>query len=443
MTATATERRALHLLPRCTGAGPERSLLASITFAPDAARHTRHTIAVLDAPVAAPMFIMARRAGAKVLIRPDDETLRAAAAESDVVVIHFWNHPLLLTTLGRVDLGATRIVVWSMVLGLHAPQVLGSEIGRYADVLVLTTERSLHSAAARTAEVVRVVPGIADMRRLDHCRPLPHEGVVVGYLGSVTPTKMHPRFAELCALVRHTTARFVVVGSGGGEERLQRRVDELGLTPRLRCAGYVDDIANELATFDIFGYPLCADTYATSEKSLQEAMWVGVPPVVFPHGGLVDLVDDGATGLVVTDDEGYGQAIDRLAADRPLRRRLGDEARRMARHRFDPHRLAAAWSDVLDTALTLPRRSRALLHEGRTGAALFTAALGDEAGPFAIASTDGTAEVSVTDRHAAEEEIARSTPLVVGGDGGLVHHLTMWPDDPVLRRWVDLTRRAS
>lgn len=433
MTAT----RVLHLLPRCTGAGPERSLLATIAFAPDSARSWRHTIAVLDAPVAASMFLGARRAGAAMLIRPDDDALRNAAADADVVVVHYWNHPLLLATLGRVDLGPTRVLVWSMVLGLHAPQVLTTDIGRFADVLVVTTERSMDSPAARTAEIVRTVPGIADMGRLESWRPVPHDGIHVGYLGVVAPSKMHPRFAELCALVPTPSVRFLVVGSGGGEERLLRRAVEVGLGGRLRCTGYTDDIAAAMGTFDVFGYPLCLDTYATSEKALQEAMWVGIPPVVFPHGGLVDLVADGETGLVVTTDNGYAEAIDRLAGDDALRRRLGTTARRVARTRFDPHRLAAAWSDALETALSRPRRERSPLHGGLTGAGLFLAALGDEAGPFATAASETAGEAEIA---AAEDAIAGSSPVVVGADGGLIHYRNTWPEDPLLHRWVRLVR---
>jgi len=412
-------------------------LVATITFAPQSARSLHHTIAVLDAPVSAPMFLAARRAGATMLIRPDDDALRRAAAEADVIVIHYWNHPLLLSMLSRVDLGPSRVVVWSMVLGLYSPQVLTADIGRFADVLVVTTERSLDSAAARAAEVVRTVPGIADMGRLDGWRPLAHEGINVGYLGVVAPTKMHPRFAELCALVHDRSVRFVVVGSGGGEEGLQRRAVELGFGDRLRCTGYTDDIATAMGTFDIFGYPLCPDTYATSEKALQEAMWVGIPPVVFPHGGLIDLVVDGETGLVATTEDGYAEGIDRLAGDDALRRRVGTNARRVARERFDPHRLAAAWSDALAEALSMPKRERPPLHEGATGAELFLAALGDEAGPFATAASKTAGEAAIA---AAEDAIARSSAVVVGADGGLVHYRNTWPEDPLLNRWVRLVR---
>ena len=382
------------------------------------------------------MYLAARRLGVGLLVQPSIDAIEKAAADADVIVIHYWNHPLLLSALGRADLGSTRIVVWSKVLGLHCPQVLTAEIGDFADVLVVTTERSRQSEAATTCGIVHTVPGIADMGRLENWRPVPHDGIHVGYLGLVSPVKMHPRFAEMCARVSDRSVSFVIVGSGGGEQKLHARAVDLGLDGRFACTGYTDDVSSALGTFDIFGYPLSIDTYATSEKALQEAMWVGIPPVVFPHGGLVDLVEDDVTGIVVNDEDGYVAAIDMLVGNRSLRRRLGDEARRMARSRFDPYTLAANWASAIAVALAQPARSRSPLYANKTGAELFVAANGIEAGPFAQSVESGAQRLH------ADVEIASSSPLVIGGDGGIAHYRNVWPEDPVLDRWVRLVANS-
>ncbi len=168
--------------------------------------------------------------------------------------------------------------MWSKVLGLDRPQVLTAEIGGFADVLVVTTERSRQSEAATTCGIVHTVSGIAHMGRLENWRPVPHDGIDVGYLGLVSPVKMHPRFAEMCARVPDRSVSFVIVGSGGGEQQLHGRAVDLSLDGRFACTGYSDGVSSALGTFDIFGYPLSIDTYATSEKALQEAMWVGISP---------------------------------------------------------------------------------------------------------------------------------------------------------------------
>jgi glycosyltransferase involved in cell wall biosynthesis len=67
-----------------------------------------------------------------------------------------------------------------------------------------------------------------------------------------------------------------------------------------------------------------------------EAMAYGRPVVAGAVGGLLDLVVDGETGLLVEpgDVRGLREALERLLADGELRRRLGENARRRARDRF-------------------------------------------------------------------------------------------------------------
>jgi glycosyltransferase involved in cell wall biosynthesis len=268
-------------------------------------------------------------------------------ADADIVQLHYWNHPALSATLRTVTLPPARVLVWCHVLGLHAPQVLTADIARYADRLIVTSDASAPAEGYRAAIAagipVDLVPAITDRSRLDGFTPRRHEGCVVGYLGVVNAAKMHPRFPEMCAAVRHPDVRFAIYGGGGGEEELARRVAELGIDHRVDLFGPTEDVRGAFEGMDVFGYPLAPDSYATSEKVLQEAMWVGVPPVILAHGGAAGMVVDGVTGLVVDDEAGYARAIDRLASDPALRARLGEAARLHARATYDPCARRARW----------------------------------------------------------------------------------------------------
>ena len=67
-----------------------------------------------------------------------------------------------------------------------------------------------------------------------------------------------------------------------------------------------------------------------------EAMAHGVPVVASAVGGLLDLVADGETGVLVPpgDVPALRTALERLLGDPELRRRMGDAARTRARERF-------------------------------------------------------------------------------------------------------------
>jgi glycosyltransferase involved in cell wall biosynthesis len=443
--------RILHLLPRLVGGGPERSVLALAKETAAQGIDHRHTLVALDAPVTPRMVLAARRVGAAVVVRPDPAELRALATEADVVQVHYWNHPDLLATLRTVELPPARVVVWSRVLGTTSPQVLTAEVGRYADRLVCTSELSRTSAGARAAlasgRPVEVIPGVADMGRLEGFTPQPHEGCVVGYLGVVNDAKMHPRFAELCAAVTHPGVRFVVHGGGGGEATLQARLEALGQGGRVELCGPTEDVRWALAAMDVFGYPLAPHTSATSEKALQEAMWVGLAPVVFPHGGIARLVEHEVTGLVATTDEQYVAALERLADDPVLRSRLGEAARAHARVAFDPTRWARVTVALVEELMDEPRRSRPRLAGGDTSAAGgFVAALGDQAGPFAVSlgrPATTRAEGGPNALEPADAAIAASDAAVAHGEGGIVHHRNRHPEDPHLRLWSGLVAAAA
>jgi glycosyltransferase involved in cell wall biosynthesis len=406
----------------------------------------RHTLAVLDPPVAPAMFMQARRLGIQLVIGPDPDHLRGLVADSDVVQVHYWNHPALTALLRDVELPPARVVVWCHVLGTHAPQVLTADVATFGDRLIVTTEQSAATEGARAAVSagvpVDVVPGVTDRSRLDGFAPRGHEGCVVGYLGLVNDAKMHPRFAELCAAVSDPNVRFVVYGGGGGEEQLTQRLAAAGIADRAEVRGHTEDVRAALEEMDVFGYPLARETYATSEMTLQEAMWVGIPPVVFAHGGPSSMVTDGVSGLVVSDDRGYARAVDRLAGDPQLRARLGEGARRHARSNFDPARLTATVVGIMEDLMARPRRIHAPMPgAGDRPAAAFVRSLGGQAGPFvtSVAGPVAGAEALA----AADRQIAASSTLLARGEGGVIHHRNAYPDDPHLRLWSGLIAAGS
>ena len=86
-----------------------------------------------------------------------------------------------------------------------------------------------------------------------------------------------------------------------------------------------------------------------------EAMAHARPVVASAVGGLRDLVVHEQTGLLVPpgDRRALRDALERLLADRGLRRRLGDAARERARHQFSWERVASLMLDAYADALGL------------------------------------------------------------------------------------------
>jgi glycosyltransferase involved in cell wall biosynthesis len=433
----------LHLIPRLIGGGPERSTLTIAAKSIELGVTHCRTLVVLDTPVTSRLLIAARRLGIHVVIRPDVETLRQLIAETDVLEINYWNHPLLTALLRQVELPPARVVVRCHVVGTAAPQMLTAELGRFADRLILTSDVSRSAAGARTAAAagtaVDVIFAVADMSRLAGFARRSHDGCVFGYMGTVNDAKMHPRFAEMAAAARHPDVRFLVYGGGGGEAALRQRLAALGLGDRAAVMGHVEDIRSAFQQMDVFGYPLTEHTYASSEMALQEAMSVGIPPLVFGHGGVRSLVEHEHTGLVVSTEAEYVAAIDRLAGDAALRERLGKNAQVFARQHFDALFWTRKMIEVLEQVAAEPKRARERLDARAMSAAKgFIAALGECAGPFAASHAGNMGGGAAAAVEAADRMIATSNTLLARGEGGVIHYRKEAPDDPHLRLWSGL-----
>lgn len=131
----------------------------------------------------------------------------------------------------------------------------------------------------------------------------------------------------------------VLVGSGDGqalsvEEDLKAQVGERGLAGRVTFAGRVDVVEGYLRAADLFAFP---STFEGLGISLVEAAACGLPAVASRTGGIVDVVDEGRSGLLVTpgDPDELAGALAALAADTPTRERMGARARAVALERFD------------------------------------------------------------------------------------------------------------
>ncbi len=434
----------LHIIPRFIGGGPERHLLAVAAAWKSAGLQTSHHVIVLEPPVSARLLIRARALGNAVTASPTAEQVQRAIESADAVEIYFWNHPALQDLL-RHELPAMRLLVSAVITGTSVPQVLNAGLGHLADALVIRSAASRATACATAAGSrgipVEVVPALADMTRLDGFQPRAHEGVRVGYVGLVEPTKMHPRFAEFSAAVHAPDVTFDVFGDGTWGAELERQMSELGAPGRMRMHGHIEDLRSAFAEMDIFGYPLAPGSSASSDKTIQEAMWAGIPPVVIAGTGAAALVEHERTGLVCASESEYPQAIERLVRDAELRRRLGDAARDHAREAFDPARNAARLHAMFEALAAIPNRSHAPLEGvGLSGAGKFVASLGELAGPFAV-SLEGVTAHSRDAVRDADGAITTATDVVARGEGGVIHYRNAYPGDPHLRLWSGLIAR--
>jgi glycosyltransferase involved in cell wall biosynthesis len=164
--------------------------------------------------------------------------------------------------------------------------------------------------------------------------PLPGEPLIALCIGSIDPRKNHRRLIEAFrALLKrrpHLPLRLVLVGNRfGGAEDLAEWVEAVTLEERrITWTGLVRDAELvglfERAAFTI--YPSLVEGYGLP---VAESLWMGRPCLCHCEGVMAELATDGGCLTVdMTETAAIERALERLAGDFGLRRRLAEQAMR-------------------------------------------------------------------------------------------------------------------
>jgi glycosyltransferase involved in cell wall biosynthesis len=166
-------------------------------------------------------------------------------------------------------------------------------------------------------------------------------GIVVAFTGRLLRGKgletLVEAFGALAAA--RPDVHLVLVGSGEGqalsvEEELRDDVRSRGLNARVVFAGRQDAVEDHLRAADLFAFP---SVFEALGISLVEAAACGLPAVASRTGGIVDVVEDGRSGLLVTPGRAseLASALSALVRDPARREAMGDRARAVSLARFD------------------------------------------------------------------------------------------------------------
>jgi glycosyltransferase involved in cell wall biosynthesis len=187
--------------------------------------------------------------------------------------------------------------------------------------------------------------------RARHALGIDARAFVVATVARVVPVKDLGTLVRAFARVtdRVGASRLVIIGDGPERGALEALVSCLDLRDRVCFTGVRGDARDLLPAADVY-----VNTSVTEGTSLTilEAMAAGLPVVATNVGGTPEVLDDGTCGLLVPPGDAgtIALAIERLAADAPLRTRLGDAARTRVLARFTLDAMIATYADAYEYA---------------------------------------------------------------------------------------------
>jgi glycosyltransferase involved in cell wall biosynthesis len=372
--------------------------------------------------------------------------LFSAISRADIILIHWWNHPLLYALLVRESLPPARILFWSHISGLHAPYVFTRDALHYPDIFVFTSPLSFNVPEVRNLSDDRkknltVIWSTGGLEHLASISPKPHCGFNVGYIGTVDYGKMHPHFLKMCSHVNIPDVHFIVCG-GPRHKGIEKEAQTYSSVKRFHFAGPVKNISDYLAEFDVFGYPLAPYHYGTCEQSLGEAMAAGIPPVVMANPAERTIVKNGVTGLVASSEAEYSKALETLYHEPDLRKRLGENARRAAKEMYSLSLMANRWETVFGQVMTIQKTPRRWTGKYQGSAAtasqVFIESLGRHGGAFE-SYRNAKNEVEKKKAISAIKRLYAGSNLWKADTRGTArHYWTFFPEDHDLKVWMDL-----
>lgn len=258
------------------------------------------------------------------------------ANDSDIVLVHYWDHPMLADLFSK-PLPPCRLIFWC-----HKNTF-------YPLTHIMYPDRFIETAPVREG-AYSYIKSTGNMERFLEIRPKEHDGFNIGTVISkkMDVSRTFDMFNQISGIL--PDAHFIWIGDAIPVNYLD--------FPDFNFIGKVDDIAPWMALMDVFAYPLKNNHYGTSEIVLGEAMCAGVPPVTMENQAEKFIIDDGVNGYCEPSTEDFIDAIKFLHDTPDHRMRMGRNARRRAKLLYSIDRMIDHWNQVFEELMKEPKKER-------------------------------------------------------------------------------------
>jgi glycosyltransferase involved in cell wall biosynthesis len=371
--------RVVEVLATGTNGGAQEHLYSLLTRID----RSRYDVSVVSlSPGSAVRKLQREGIAVTVIDDPDDAiAVGALAAHLALVrpdVIH--NH------MYRAELVGTRAAIALGVLGLRRPYIVSTvhssrvrsaedreqlrRLTPHMDQLIAVSRAMEQKIVeeGRALAPVRLIYNGVDLERYEHqeaCCTLRDEygmepgSQIVGVVARLEPEKGHPTLLEAWPRVLQKVpgAYLLVVGEGTRRAELEQLARDLRIAHRVVFTGRRDDVPAVTAALDVAVLPSYREAQGLT---ILEAMALSRPVVASNVGGIPEVIQDGATGLLVPprDPEALAAAIVRILTDHPLADTLARAGHDLVHDRFCLELMVKEIEAIYDEGARAVRLSR-------------------------------------------------------------------------------------
>jgi len=221
---------------------------------------------------------------------------------------------------------------------------------------------ALEEKIGSAGRMARIYSGI----EMDRFHPVSEEGkknlkrkwglheqdAVIGIVSKLWEGKGHALLIRAFKEIRREKpqARLVIVGEGSLMESLKDLVTQLELSDAVIFTGFLEDVPQILATFDVAVLP---SYFEGMGRVLLEAMAMEKPVVGTAVGGIPDLIEQGMNGYLVSpgSEKELAAAVLKILDDKSLALKMGQAGRRKMTDRFSAESMVRSIENVYSELL--------------------------------------------------------------------------------------------
>lgn len=379
------------------------------------------------------------------------EKIKKIISESDIILIHWWNHPALFDIMINMDFPPCRLVIWNHVNSLYPPYSQSEKLVSFSDYFVFTSPVTYEAEEIKALpqglkEKLDVVWSSFDSGIFKDFKRKEHDGFIVGITGTVDYGKLHPHYISMCANIRIPDVKFIVC-SGDSQEHVKKDAAGAGIAERFTFNGRVPSIMPYLAIYDVFGYPLQPKHLGTCEQAIGEAMAAGVVPVVLDNPSERYIIEDGKTGIIAKNEEQYSRAVEYLYQNPQKRKEMASKAAVFAKEKYSVAKKINKWNEIFDKVLNQDKGKRKwALPKKYSGAEVFIESLGNYGNIFAdyiVAKNSGDCAKLEYCRQKIKELFKSNSQWYSDNKGGVKQYLRLFGGDIFLNEWKELLSQTA
>ncbi len=284
--------------------------------------------------------------------------LQALVAKSDIVLLHFWNHPLLTKLLVSNVIPPCRLISWCHNSGMFEPSTIPNSLVSVSSKTIFTSSVSLQvpnlinemKLRPKKFKVIHSRRDLLPFQKLDSNYISNKPLTKLLYIGTVSYDKLHEEILPISLKLEDLGFELIYIG-GPDHEVFSSALPKKSSS--IRFLGPRSNIKQYLKEADIFIYPLSPSHYGTGEQALLEAMASSLPIVAFDNPPEKQIINHKVNGILANSKDEFIKYVVDISANQRLANSLGINARNKINEHFSFPQLIFDFHRIITDELTL------------------------------------------------------------------------------------------